>query len=207
MNYNDQILENKTFKFVKQLMYNIAVALCILLFVALVMVFGFNYRFYNVLTGSEEPYIYPGDMVIVKVDKNVKVGEIVKYNLASGTPVTHRLFAIVQDSSGNNHYFAHGDNNAKLNLATDKSWQASVEAYKGKTYADIRGYMQDGDQLDDLTIDQIEGKVVNQISHFGAYFTLIREHIPFVVAMLVGIWGISATVGIELELKRATRLM
>ena len=207
MNYNDGILENKTFKFVKQLIYNIALSICVLLLVALVMVFGFNFRFYNVLTGSEEPYIYPGDMVIVKVSKDVKVGEIIKYNLASGTPVTHRLVAIVEDSAGKKHYFAHGDNNAKLNLATDKTWEASVEAYKGKTYTQIRGYMQDGDQLDDLTIDQIEGKVVNQIANFGTYFTLIREHIPFVVAMIVGVWGISATIEIELELKKARRLM
>ena len=66
MNYSDQILENKAFNFFKQLTYNIALALCIMLVGVLVMVYGFGFKLYEVLSPSQAPYFTTGDMVIVK---------------------------------------------------------------------------------------------------------------------------------------------
>ena len=56
MHYNDQILENKPFNFFKQLMYNIALAICIMLVGVLILVYGFKFRLYEVLSDSQYPY-------------------------------------------------------------------------------------------------------------------------------------------------------
>ncbi len=46
MNYNDQILENKSFNFFKQLMYNLALSICIMLVGVLILVYGFKFALY-----------------------------------------------------------------------------------------------------------------------------------------------------------------
>ena len=48
MNYKDDILENKAFNLFKQLIYNLALAICIMLVGVLVCTYGFNYELYVV---------------------------------------------------------------------------------------------------------------------------------------------------------------
>ena len=80
MNYSDEILENKSFNFFKQLMYNIVVAICIILAVCLILVYGFKFRPYEVLSNSQAPYFTVGDMVIVKGQDSYEVGDIIKFD-------------------------------------------------------------------------------------------------------------------------------
>ena len=108
MHYNDQILENKPFNFFKQLMYNIALAICIMLVGVLILVYGFKFRLYEVLSDSQYPYFKTGDMVIVKAQDNYEAGDIIKFN-NNGLAVTHRLLAIVEEG-GKTYYVCHGDN-------------------------------------------------------------------------------------------------
>ena len=100
MNYNDQILENKTFNFFKQLMYNIALALCIMLVGVLIMVYGFKIRLYEVLSDSQYPVFKKGDMVVVVPQKEYKVGDIISY-LVSNYKCVRSLYIRTIRSIGN----------------------------------------------------------------------------------------------------------
>jgi signal peptidase I len=60
-------------------MYNIALSICIMLVGVLILVYGFKYKLYEVLTPSEEPYLPTGCMVVVKEQDSYKVGDILNY--------------------------------------------------------------------------------------------------------------------------------
>ncbi len=213
MNYNDQILENKAFSFFKQLMYNIALAICIML-VGVLVLFWCGFRFYSVESPSEQPHLMVGDMAIVKAQDEYKVNDLIKFDTSTnGTlPTTHRLIAIMKDGSGVTHYICHGDNNYR-NLDgsknEDSDWKDDV-AYinqlinEGKSYNEI--VTQFGGDIQTPTFEQIEGKVVNKISNYGTYFAFLKEHIWLFIALVAGIWCISSVVQNEIEMKKARRL-
>ena len=56
----------------------------------------FGYTFFEVATGSMSPTIEIGDVVIVKITKDVKENDIIVYNEGKSF-VTHRLIKINQD--------------------------------------------------------------------------------------------------------------
>ena len=78
MNYNDSILENKTFSFFKKLIYNIAVAICIMLLLVIVLVYGFKFQLYNVLSDSEYPNFVSGDMIVAVPQKEYELLKILQ---------------------------------------------------------------------------------------------------------------------------------
>ena len=65
-----------------------------------------------ILTGSMEPKIMPGDVVIVDKtgSKNVNVGDIVMYYSADEIYITHRVIAVTSQS-GEQQFITKGDNN------------------------------------------------------------------------------------------------
>ena len=68
-----------------------------------------GFRNYTILTGSMEPKIYPGDLVIVKKENpnDLKVGDIITFNkVDENIVVTHRLIAEKDDG-----FITKGDNN------------------------------------------------------------------------------------------------
>ncbi|MBR6779350.1 MAG: signal peptidase I [Clostridia bacterium] len=212
MNYNDRILENKEFNFFKQLMYNIALAVCIILFVAIVMVYGFKFQLYNVLTGSERPYIYEGDMVVVKSQDSYKEGDILKFVSDAGTPVTHRLIHVFE-YNGETYYICHGDNvdntNGSRDHIGDYQWEIDRmdEMTKDKTPAEAYSLLSAMPNTQMLKSKNIDGKVVGVFSKYGTYFTLIKENKFLLIAMVISIWGVSATIQNELDMKKDRRLL
>lgn len=206
MNYNDQILENKTFNFFKQLMYNLALSICIMLAGVLVAIYVFGFKLYNVKTGSERPYLMEGDIAIVRAQDKYVVGDIVKFK--QGVDVVHRLVAIINDN-GVDYYICHGDNNAS-NLDgsqnKDSDWKDDA-AYiqelldKGKTRAEISQLNVQTKQL-----KEIEGKVVSSVKKYGTYVNIIKEHYMLFISLVAGIWCISSVVQNEIEMKKARRL-
>lgn len=53
----------------------------------------FNYRIFKVVTGSMEPNIKIGDVVLIKKEKNYKIGDIVTYKHENNY-ITHRIVAV-----------------------------------------------------------------------------------------------------------------
>jgi len=207
MNYNDQILENKPFNFFKQLMYNIAVAICIMLVGVLIMVYGFKFRLYEVLSDSQAPYFVKGDMVVVKAQKEYKVGDIIKFN-QEGLPVTHRLIAIMDDT----YYICHGDNVQSANPAngTDTApWIEDAEYVQGLIDSNVtlENLKRSTQNIQITTLKQIEGTVVSHIDNYGTYFKFIKSHYMLLIALIAGIWCISNTVQNEIDIKKNRRLI
>lgn len=210
MNYNDQILENKAFNFFKQLMYNIALSICILLLGVLIMVYGFKFQLYEVLSDSQAPVFRQTDMVIVKAKDNYEVGDILTYQRSS-ILATHRIIGVINDS-GNTYYICHGDN---VNSANPANGQVTVP-YKedaafiqslideGKTLSEIKASVSD---CDFVSPSEAKGRVVNHIDNYGIYFRFVKDHYMLIVAMIAGIWCVSSVVQNELDIKRARRLI
>ncbi|MBE5741098.1 MAG: hypothetical protein E7351_01005 [Clostridiales bacterium] len=225
MNYSDQILENKTFNFFKQLMYNLALALCLMLVGVLILVYGFKYQLYEVLSDSQYPYFKRGDMVIVKEASEYKEGDIVKF-MSGALPTTHRLIAIFEEN-GKTYYICHGDAVGPVSPdeTADTTWQQDVEYINNLYYGEDGVHGTDDYTLDEIlngiqvdgvkeTIAQelqvankIEGKVVNHIDNYGTYFKYIKDHYMLLIAIIAAIWCFSTTVQNEIDMKKSKRLM
>ena len=213
MKYNDEILENKAFNFFKQLMYNIALAICIMLVGVLAAVYLFGFRLYVVDSGSEEPYLPVDCMIVVKAQDSYKVGDIIKFDESStkSWPTTHRLIAIVKDSSGTDRYICHGDNvqNVDGSRHTSSDWEDDRDYIlnlieQEKTFSEI---LELCENIQTPTFAQIEGKVVNHIYNYGAYIRYIKTHYMLIVALVAGVWCINSVVQNEIDMKKCRRLI
>ena len=208
MNYSDQILENKAFNLFKQLMYNLAVAICVMLLGVLVLVYGFKFKLYNVESDSQAPFYVKGDMVVVKAQESYEIGEILKFD-HNGLPTTHRLIYVMQES-GKTYYVFHGDAVNDLDGSeVDYKWEddsAYVKNLVENENYTISQLSKDA-TIQCHTFDKIEGKVVAWAKNYGAYFTFIKEHYMLFIALVAGIWCISSVVQNELEMKRSLRLL
>ena len=206
MNYNDEILENKTFNIFKQVLFDIVLAICIMLAIALVLVYGFKYKPYEVLSDSMYPVFKTGDMVVVKAQDDYEVGDIVTYSFSSGTLATHRIVSI-KEHNGTTYYFTHGDNVQSPNPEDGSDpveWKKVAEYIDGRTYEQV--VAEDNAGIDVLTFSDIEGKVVTSIANYGTYVNFIAEHKLLFIAMIIAIWCICATVQNEIDMRRTRRI-
>lgn len=73
-------------------------AIALLLIVSVFPIPG-NYKALVVLSGSMEPMIKVGSVVIVKPSEDYKVGDIITFSKGSKTPTTHRIADIEQEES------------------------------------------------------------------------------------------------------------
>ncbi len=206
MNYNDTILDNKLFNFVKKLLYYIVLSLCIILGVCIVLVYGFHMRPYHVDGWSEEPYIMKGDLVVVKPMKEYKVGDIVKYQLLGKIPVTHRLIAITEHN-GTTYYITHGDNvqNTDGTPAHTHDYKWEIERFKGKSYDEIMAL--DAVNIDLVPAENMEGKVIGIFANWGNYVEFISSHKILFIGMVIAIWCVTGTLQNEIDYKRSRRLL
>ena len=209
MNYSHEILENKSFNFFKQLMYNIVVAICIMLAVCLILVYGFKFRPYEVLSNSQAPYFTVGDMVIVKGQDSYEVGDIIKFD-HNGVPTTHRLIAI-KEYQGTTYYICHGDNVQNTDGSYDHDYQWEIDRLADMTYEEILNGTDENDtklviNVQIVTEADIEGKVVASLNNWGSYFSFINAHKLLIIAIIVSVWCVSATVQNELDIRRTRRL-
>lgn len=81
----------------------------------------------TVLTSSMEPTYPPGTLVIVKPidDADIRIGDAITYQIASGRPevVTHRVISIISSSGGERRFVTQGDNNAVPDAAAVQAVQ------------------------------------------------------------------------------------
>lgn len=91
---------------------------------------------YTVLTGSMEPAIAPGALVVVRPTSadELAAGDVVTFQPYSGNPavVTHRIAGIYYDTSGQMRIYTQGDAN---NTADD--WTLVPEQIRGKLWYSV----------------------------------------------------------------------
>ena len=212
MKYSNQLLENKMFKFLKELVYNIALATCIMLVGVLIMVFGFKFKLNNVLSDSQYPYFKTGDMVIVKAQKKYVEGDIVKF-YDDGMPVTHRLVC-VYSTGGQTYYICHGDNVQSVmygevpNAKYISNWEDEAEYIEShlKTGEWTINKLKDDSLVQVISASQIEGKVVNHLNGMGSVVDYIKKHAALLAALVAAVWCVTAVSQNEMEIKRSLRL-
>lgn len=74
----------------------------------------FGYKFLVDLTDSMYPEISPGDLIIIKADKQYKEGDIVSYRNNKNEIITHRITKIGRNNNNKTIYYLKGDNNNSL---------------------------------------------------------------------------------------------
>lgn len=75
----------------------------------------FGYSFFNVSTGSMEPYLKQNDIIVIKEGKEYKENDVVTYRMEDSY-VTHRIISIDGDN-----IITKGDNNNTFDKVIDKS--------------------------------------------------------------------------------------
>lgn len=97
------------FKAISYIFYAIVGIIAILLIVPLLPIPG-NYQILTVLSGSMEPAIHTGSVVIVKPADNYKINDIITFGKTKKTPTTHRIHDI-KVNVGKPIYITKGDAN------------------------------------------------------------------------------------------------
>lgn len=91
---------------------------------------------YTVMTGSMEPDMPPGTLVVTKPTpvEQIGTGEVVTYQLASGRPqvVTHRVVAVGVNAAGEHVLRTQGD----ANTTPDAEWVRPVQV-KGTAWYSV----------------------------------------------------------------------
>ncbi len=212
MNYSDSILENKLFNLFKQGLYYIVLSIIIILVGCLVLVYGFHFRPYNVLTNSMYPVYGAGDLVVIKPQSDYNVGDTLKFD-HNGTPTLHRCVAKFE-YSGTIYYICHGDNVQNLDGSdADQDWRDDVEWINNKDNIDIESMTpneietQLGINAQVVSENKVEGVAVTSFSRWGTYFEFIKEHNVLIIAIVISIWCVVETIQNETEIKRSLRLM
>ena len=96
----------------------------------------FGYRTYIVSSGSMEPYLKVGDIILVdKVDsaQEIKVDDIITFTQGDGKDITHRVIEI-KDVNDNRSFVTKGDNNNDIDPN-----EVKFENIRGKYSSKISG--------------------------------------------------------------------
>jgi signal peptidase len=135
----------------------IAFLLVVVLFlIASVVPVPGNIRVFNVLTGSMEPTIKAGSMVVVRPAENYKIGDIITFNPVGKldtTPITHRIHEMKVEN-GNPVYITKGDANEVQDLT-------------------------------EIRQNQIIGKMIFRVPFIGAVVNVAKTPIGFTLLIIV----------------------
>lgn len=117
----------------------------------------FGYRSYLVLSGSMEPAILPGDIVVARTveESQVAEGDIVTFVDEDGVTVTHRIMEVITED--------------------------------GKKYYRTRGDSNNADDIGLISIENIKGKYSFKISRDGLLMKTIMTSRGMVISVLVAV--------------------
>ena len=101
----------KIFKTIYYLIIAVVVFIALLIIVSAFPITG-NIKMFTVLSGSMEPAIHTGSVVVIKPASNYKVGDVITFgqNTKTELPTTHRI-AEIKAVEGNMVYKTKGDAN------------------------------------------------------------------------------------------------
>ena len=98
---------------------------------------------YTVLTGSMQPSLPPGTVVVVRPrpDASIGVGSVITYQLESGKPtvVTHRVVSQGVDGAGKPVWWTQGDANDAVDPAPVRPVQVKGEVWYSVPYLGYAG--------------------------------------------------------------------
>lgn len=206
MKYNDKILENKEFNFLKDFFQNLVYSIGFLILICVIMIFVFRYKVYTVESNSQQPVFSDRDMVLVKAQKNYYEGDIINFHYA-GIMFAHRIISIVS-VDGVDYYVCHGDNVESFDLTVEevRPWQEEQAAIDSLTFSDLQNKDIYGN-LQFVKKSEIDGKVIYKLSNFHIYYDFIKENILLVILMVVGLWEFINVIDFEIFYKKQFRML
>ena len=149
----------KTFKIIYYILFAFIVMIILFLLVSVLPITG-NYKFYIVQSGSMEPAISTGGLIVVKPVDEYKIGDVISFgkNSKIKDPTTHRIhdIKIVGD---NISYITKGD----ANNASDQT---------------------------EVKKENIIGKVLFDISYFGYVVSFVKRPIGFLLVVMLPVLAV-----------------
>lgn len=112
-----------------------------------------GFRWYQILTDSMSPEIRAGDIVIVRMTKDVNEGDIITFNPVKGKKTTYLTHRVAE----------------KYRLNDEIRYKTKGDANK---HSDISP----------VSADQIIGKVVFKIPHLGNVITFVKQNLLLSIA-------------------------
>lgn len=215
MKYDFQSFGIKVFNMVKQILFNIALTVCIFLGGILLIVWCGGFRLYEVSSTSQRPLFTTGDIVVVNAKTEYKVGDIIVFKDGkTALPITHRIIGIYYNTNGSiKAYICHGDNVESVNPNDDEnliiSWREDSKYIQnlindGKTLAEIAGEVND---IQTASPKQVRGVVVTHIDDMGTVFAFIKKHYLFVICLILGVYIISDFIETNIIVNQAKRMI
>lgn len=211
MKYSDQIIENKAFNFFKKLLFNIAISLIILMGVALILIYCFDFKFCKVLSGSQEPVFYAGDLTVAKPADEYRVGDIIMFDQTANKtfPTSHRIIAIME-SNGTTYYFCHGDAVESANPKDERlpaPWKDDrdyvlSQINEGKSLSQVQKACRNVQVVNEK---DVYGVVITHFSGLGRFFDFIKTK-EFII-LLAGFVVVLYSVNNEIEMRKGWRTM
>lgn len=121
----------KILKAIYYVIVGVLVVVALLLIVSVLPITG-NIKFLTVLSGSMEPTIHTGAIVMVKPMSEYNVGDVITFKLSGEkTPVTHRIYE-VREKDGQKAYITKGDANNSPDTG-----EISLSAIEGRVLCDV----------------------------------------------------------------------
>lgn len=144
----------KIVKFFLNVVYGFFLAVAVMLAASMLPVPG-NYRVLSVLSGSMEPAIHTGSVVIVAPAADYKIGEVITFGEISKTktPTTHRI-SDMKIVDGKPVYITKGD----ANNAPDNK---------------------------EVAFGEVKGKVLFSIPYLGFILNFVKQPIGFTLVIVV----------------------
>ena len=145
---------DKTFKILHTVFYIAIIAIIVLLLIAIFPIKG-NYQIKIVKSGSMEPNIRVGSIVVIKPSLSYTVGDIVTFGKDTKTdiPTTHRLI--------------------------------SSRAVEGVLWFTTKGDANEDPDPNEIRLSDIHGKVLFSVPFFGYLIDFARKPIGFAVLIIL----------------------
>jgi signal peptidase len=126
----------------------------IILFIGSVLPIPGNYKLLTVVSGSMEPTIHTGSVIVVKPSENYKIGDIITFKLSPSekTPTTHRI--------------------------------AEMEVQAGIPIYTTKGDANDSPDTSKIYQRQIVGKMIAKIPFLGYAMDFVRKPVGFALVII-----------------------
>lgn len=144
----------KAFKIIYYAFISLILAVAILLILSIFPVTG-NFKIFTVLSGSMEPAIKIGSVVVIRQADEYRVGDVITFgaDTKSEVPITHRIYEI-KNINGEAVYTTKGD----ANNAPD---------------------------IKELQKTEILGKVLFNVPYFGYAISAVQKPVGFALVIII----------------------
>lgn len=170
MNYCSDVKTNKEFEILKSFIYNLVLSIFITILLGVIGIWAFGLRMDIVETGSMTPAVMIDDVVVIKKMDDYKKGDIIEFQYSEVSKPV-----------------------------THRITDIKVDANGVKQYT-TKGDAGSSEDLAEITIDKINGKVIYIWEGGGKTYKFFKSNYFLFIDILVGLWVLSTVLRNEIEM-------